>query len=229
MHFNVWFHTNASYCKNIHLEIVLNILILIVDRTSHWSINKLLILRHTSLPCVCSVQGGIAGPQHQASKPIMLLRRRWHRSLVFSTAWCQGPLALSMFDFHLMWKYLAPVVRYVGFFIVRGLSRGESSSWALFKNKNTKGSVGGALQVLTDFSPSLQPECWKSPESGIKKKSGGKNVSLLELVHRVFEACQAAREDADGAAWKRGLTWAHGPEGSMAGTVASPLPLQPLN
>lgn len=66
VHFNVWFHTNASYCKNIHLEIVLNILILIVDRTSHWSINKLLILRHTSLPCVCSVQGGIAGPQHQA-------------------------------------------------------------------------------------------------------------------------------------------------------------------
>lgn len=61
-----------------------------------------------------------------------------------------------------------------GFFIVRGLSRGESSSWALFKNKNTKGSVGGDLQVLTDFSPSLQPGCWKSPESGIKKKSGGK-------------------------------------------------------
>lgn len=52
----------------------------------------------------------------EPSKPIMLLRRRWHRSLVFSTAWCQGPLALSMFDFHLEWKYLAPVVRYVGFF-----------------------------------------------------------------------------------------------------------------
>lgn len=66
VHFNVWFHTNASYRENIHLEIILNISILIVDRTSHWSINKLLFLRHTSLPCVCSVQGGIAGPQHRA-------------------------------------------------------------------------------------------------------------------------------------------------------------------
>lgn len=66
VHFNVWFHTNASYRENIHLEIILNISILIVDCTSHWSINKLLFLRHTSLPCVCSVQGGIAGPQHRA-------------------------------------------------------------------------------------------------------------------------------------------------------------------
>lgn len=110
-----------------------------------------------------------------------------------------------------------------GFFIVRGLSRGESSSWALFKNKNTKGSVGGDLQVLTDFSPSLQPGCWKSPESGIKKEEWGKNVSLPSLC---TESSRHARQRGKMQMEQpeRGLTWAHGPEGSMAGTVASPPP-----
>lgn len=115
-----------------------------------------------------------------------------------------------------------------GFFIVRGLSRGESSSWALFKNKNTKGSVGGDLQVLTDFSPSLQPECWKSPESGIKKKSGGKMFR--------YRACAQSLRGMPGSEgrcrWsslKERInlsTWTRRKYGRHSGL---PLPLQPLN
>lgn len=111
VHFNVWFHTNASIWKSFLISWYW---LLTVPHTD-LLINSSFCATPRCHVCVQS-KAALLDLSIEPSKPIMLLRRRWHRSLVFSTAWCQGPLALSMFDFHLMWKYLTPVVRYVGFF-----------------------------------------------------------------------------------------------------------------
>lgn len=67
-----------------------------------------------------------------------------------------------------------------------------------------KGGDGRAQQALADFFPQLQFECWKSPEPNIHVYK--KKFPLPEPVFQVFEACQPASKDADGAALKRGLT-----------------------
>lgn len=100
------------------------------------------------------------------------------------------------------------------------ISKKELSSLAA----TTKGGVAKALQALTDFYPQLQFESWKSPEPGIKKKEKRNSFPSQSLLW-VFETCQPESKDADGGAQKRGLTWAHGPEGSMAGNVSPPPPV----
>lgn len=87
-----------------------------------------------------------------------------------------------------------------------------------------KEGAGRALQVLADFSS----QCWKS--SWARYKKNPKLFPLPELVHRVFEARQPVSKDADGAAQKRGLTWAHGARRKYGRNSASTPPSpQPLN
>lgn len=135
----------------------------------------------------------------------MLLRGRWHHCEV-STAACQGSLC-PFLNFHPMWNLSTFLQQHIP--LLTSSPRAHVGIIKLVARTRARRREG--LKVHCRLWH-ISPHCCSLSAGNLPSRADIEKNNSFPPRAGVFEARQPASKAADGAALKRGLTWAHGQE-----------------